>query len=446
MAADPDAPAELVSFLESLSEPHILCSRDYRILAANKAYRERWEGQQCIVGRTCHEVSHRYALPCDQMGESCPLKRSLASGQRERVTHLHHTPHGEHFENIELSPIRNAHGEITHFIEKMEPLPVPRTDEHARGLIGRSPGFMAMMNMVARVAPSDAAVLLQGESGTGKELVASAIHRMSRRAEQPFVAVDCSGLAETLFESELFGHERGAFTGAVTRKTGLIEAASGGTLFLDEVGDIPLSIQVKLLRLLETGTFRRVGSTELRQADIRIVSATHRPLAEMIEAGSFRQDLFYRLNVFPIFLPPLRERQEDIAVLAEALLPRVSNGRKLRLSIDALDWLQTYRFPGNVRELRNLLERACLLCDGDEIDLRHLPSGSSSTPPQAAPTHAPLAEMPSAGRGRRIGDDELARIARDFAGSRKALARHLGISERTLYRRLEALAGRPDPG
>ena len=423
-------PSELVSFLETLPEPHILCDRSYRILAANDAYRRKWEGQQEVVGRTCYEVSHRYSVPCDQAGESCPLQRSLQSGQRERVLHLHHTPHGERLENIELSPIRDAGGETRYYIEKLEPLPVARSDEHARGLVGRSPPFLAMMDLVSRVAPSDAAVLLQGESGTGKELVANAIHRLSRRAERPFVAVDCSGLAETLFESELFGHERGAFTGAVARKTGLVEAAAGGTLFLDELGDIPLTIQVKLLRLLETGTFRRVGSSELRTADIRVISATHRPLEEMVRTGTFRQDLFYRLNVFPIFLPALRERGDDILLLAETLLGRVAPGRSLRLAPAAVDWLQRYDFPGNVRELRNLLERACLLSDGDEIDVRHLPAGAVQQMLRSPP--------PAAARGA-IGDDELAQLARSFSGNRKALARYLGLSERTLYRRLKAL-------
>lgn len=376
--ADSPQLSELVSFLQTLPEPHILCDRNYRIIAANDAYRANWLEQQEVVGRKCYEVSHRYDVPCDQAGEFCPLQRSLRSGQRERVLHLHHTPQGESFENIELSPIRDASGEIVYYIEKLEPLPGARSQAHAQGLIGRSPAFVRMMEMVARVAPSDAAVLLQGESGTGKELVAGAIHRISKRADQPFVAVDCSGLPETLFESELFGHERGAFTGATARKTGLVEAAAGGTLFLDEVGDIPLSIQVKLLRLLETGTYRRVGSPELRKAEVRIVSATHRPLAEMVEAGSFRQDLFYRLNIFPIFLPPLRERGDDVLLLAEALLARVAAGRKLTLSAAAQAWLVGYPYPGNVRELRNLLERACLLCDGDEIQREHLPASENA--------------------------------------------------------------------
>ena len=441
MADTPNPPSELISFLENLDEPHILCDRHYRILAANDAFRSKWVSDQDVVGRTCYDVSHRYTVPCDQAGESCPLQRSLISGQRERVTHVHHTRLGEHFENIELSPIRDGRGEIVFYIEKLEPFAVTRCDEHAYSLIGRSPPFLNMMEMIGRVAPSDAAVLLQGESGTGKELAANAIHQFSRRAERPFVAVDCSGLAETLFESELFGHERGAFTGATARKTGLIEAASGGTLFLDEVGDIPLSIQVKLLRLLETGTFRRVGSPELRQAEIRIISATHRPLAEMIEKGSFRQDLFYRLNVFPILLPALRDRGEDVILLAESLLHRVAGGRTLRLSAAAIDWLRGYAFPGNVRELRNMLERACLLCDGDEIQLNHLSGG------QMPLSLALLSgEKPRKARKPKLDDRELADEIRRFDGSRRALAQHLGMSERTLYRRMSHLTEGPPTG
>ncbi|MGE8357143.1 MAG: sigma 54-interacting transcriptional regulator, partial [Microvirgula sp.] len=207
------------------------------------------------------------------------------------------------------------------FVERMSPLAAGR-DIQGDGLIGRSPAFRHMLERLARVAPSDETVLLQGASGTGKELVAKALHAASRRAEKPFVTVDCTGLPENLIDSELFGHEKGAFTGAVLRQTGLVEAANGGTLFLDEIGDMPLAMQSKLLRLLETGTYRRLGSTEWRRADVRIVSATHHLLARRVEEGRFRADLYYRLSTFPLYLPPLSERREDIPLLAEALLAR----------------------------------------------------------------------------------------------------------------------------
>ena len=438
MAGDRKSLAELASFLETLPEPHILCDRSYRIIAANAAYRANWIDQIKVVGRTCYEVSHRYSVPCDQAGESCPLQRSLHSGQRERVLHLHHTSRGEIFENIELSPIRDDSGQIVYYIEKLEPLAVQRSLAQAQGLIGRSPAFIAMMELVARVAPAEAAVLLQGESGTGKEVVANAIHQLSRRANRPFVAVDCSGLPETLFESELFGHERGAFTGATARKTGLVEAASGGTLFIDELGDIPLSIQVKLLCLLETGTYRRVGSPELHKAEVRIVSATHRPLTEMVANGLFRQDLYYRLNIFPIVLPPLRDRGDDILLIANALLGRVAGDRSLTFSAHAARWLVLYDYPGNVRELRNLLERACLLCDGDEIGIQHLPV--ELTDGLGPNRGAPEAALAAPGHPGKLDLTSLARLERHFNGNRKALAEHLGISERTLYRRLRFLS------
>ena len=363
---------ELMSFLEGLSEPHILFDANYRILAANSAYRQQFSQSQSVVGRTCYEVSHHFSMPCDQAGESCPLAQARASGQRERVMHLHHTAKGEEYIQIELTPIADAAGKQAYYVEKMEPLRVTQERSAGKGLIGRSPVFQEMLALVARVAPSMATVLLLGESGTGKELVAQAVHASSARAHRPLVAVDCASMPENLFESELFGHERGAFTGAATARGGLVEAASGGTLFLDEVGDIPLTIQVKLLRLLESGTYRRVGSTELRHADIRVVSATHRDLGQMVADGTFREDLYYRLSTFPIYLPALRERRDDIPLLSSALLKRMSPQRKLSLSASAQHLLQVQRFPGNVRELRNMLERASLLCDSDVLESSHL--------------------------------------------------------------------------
>lgn len=418
---------ELTSFMDSFPEPHILCNREYRILAANTAYRRSF-GED-VIGRTCFEISHHYDVPCDQAGESCPARQSLLSMQRERVLHLHHTAQGELYVNIELSPIRNAQGEIAYFIEKMEPVTVARGLSDAHGLVGRAPVFQRMLQMVARVAPSEATVLLLGESGSGKELVAAAIHAASRRAAKPIVALDCSGLTETLFESELFGHERGAFTGATSRRIGLVEAANGGTLFLDEVGDIPLAIQVKLLRLLETGSYRRVGSTALQQADIRLISATHRNLEEMVKEGRFRQDLFFRLNTFPVELPPLRERPEDIPMLAESLLSRVAGERNLVITEQAMAMLCQYDYPGNVRELRNIIERASLLCDGTEIQPSHLPAQICKHVPDKINTLS-LPELE-----RQTLENRLAY----HRGSRKMLAEELGISERTLYRRLKQL-------
>ncbi len=423
---------ELLSLLEASSEPWVIFDRQYRVLAANQAYREFTGTGADAIGRCCYEISHHYPVPCDQAGETCPIAHSLASGKRERVLHLHHTPRGEEYVDIELIPLRDASSEITCFAEKM--VAVNLADSLAAGqeMIGRAPAFQKMLALVARVARSDAVVLLEGESGTGKELVANTLHRASLRASRPFIAIDCSGIPETLFESELFGHERGAFTGAVSRKQGLVEAASGGTLFLDEIGEIPPAMQVKLLRLLETGTYRRLGSAEIRRADARIVSATHRSLAAMVEGGQFRADLFYRLNVFPIRVPALRERRSDIPLLVESLLARVAPGRGLTVSAQAMEHLMALPYRGNVREMRNILERASLMCDGDVIETVHLPE--SAPPVHPACAHGPEEWLDDAG---------LAEALRLHRGSRRELAHKLGLSERTLYRRLQALKQTP---
>ena len=212
--------SELLSFLDGLPEPRIVMNADYRIVAANAAYLREFSGGEAIAGRMCYEVSHRFAVPCDQAGESCPLKLSLEAGAPQRVLHLHHTPRGDEHVDVETTPIRDDRGQIAYFVETMRVVRQASSRPAAQGLVGRSPAFVAMLEKVLRVAPSDAAVVLLGETGTGKELVAHAIHEASAREEGPFVAVDCAGMTETLFESELFGYEKGAFTGATHRKQG----------------------------------------------------------------------------------------------------------------------------------------------------------------------------------------------------------------------------------
>lgn len=247
-------------------------------------------------------------------------------------------------------------------------------------IIGRSAVMREVLDLVERVAPTDATVLITGETGTGKELIARAIHNSSRRADQPFVAVNCTALSETLLESELFGHEKGAFTGADRSRQGLFEAAHGGTLFLDEAGEMPLSLQGKLLRVLMDGMVTRVGTTQSRKVDVRVLAATHRDLEARVRGGEFREDLYYRLAVVPIHVPPLRKRMEDIPDIVEHFLQKSAEELKYPprpISQAAIEKLMGYSFPGNVRELRNLLERACILCRGDRIEPVDLPLGST---------------------------------------------------------------------
>ena len=425
----------IIAILNALDSPAILLNRDYRILAANDEYRTLYGFTDQPKQHRCYEVSHGNSVPCDLAGESCPLKDSLQSGEQTEVLHIHHTPRGKEYVNVEMLPLKDPETkEITHFIERIRPSDIASTTTADDGrMVGSSSAFQAMLNLVERVARSDTNVLLSGESGTGKELVAQTVHRLSERQENPFVPVECAGLPDALFESELFGYIKGAFTGATAKKVGLVAAAEGGTLFLDEIGEIPIADQVKLLRLLETRRFREVGSTEWQEANFRLVCATNKNLSEMVEAGSFREDLYYRLNVFEIELPPLRERMEDLPILIETILKRL-NHAELTFDSDALGCLQRYHFPGNIRELRNIVERSALLADDGVIHPAHLPKQCQ----QADQLHPrkPGQEIVSLQEAERRYIEE---VAQRYTGPRKDLAKLLGVGERALYRKLAKL-------
>ncbi|WP_428265055.1 sigma-54-dependent transcriptional regulator [Haliangium sp.] len=328
-------------------------------------------------------------------------------------------------------------------------------------IIGDSPALREVLAKVEQVAPTSSTVLLRGETGTGKELVAHAIHINSTRENQPFVRVNCAALAPGVLESELFGHEKGAFTGAVSQRPGRFELADGGTLFLDECGDLPMEVQIKLLRALQEREFERVGGTETVKVDVRLISATNRDLERMIEDGRFREDLYYRLNVFPIHLPPLRERLDDLrALVAHFIAKFVRTGRAGHsgaapgISEAALAKLRAYSWPGNVRELENIIERAMILAQGREIDAVHLdfgrrgqgatpPVGTPSIPPDpdagAAPSQPLLDGDKSKPLSERLLDSERREIiaAVEQCNSNIAgAARLLGINRSTLYYRL----------
>jgi DNA-binding NtrC family response regulator len=306
------------------------------------------------------------------------------------------------------------------------------------GFIGQHSAVRELLHLLARVAETESTVLIRGESGVGKELVARAVHRRSPRSRQPFVVVDCASLHENLLQSELFGHEKGAYTGAVRLKHGLFEVADRGTIFLDEIGELTPQLQVKLLRVLETGVFRRVGGTADIRVDVRVIAATNRSLEVMMKEGAFREDLYYRLNVFSLQIPPLRERVEDVPTLAEHFIrnSNMTQKRTARVSEAAMEVLLRYPWPGNVRELENVIERALILCDAGVIEPEHLPLGVRLEPSFRATDEdrhlVTLAEVE-----RRY----VKRVLEECRGHRHKAANILGISERNLYRKLKELEG-----
>jgi len=323
---------------------------------------------------------------------------------------------------IEKRQLKQKYRALQHQVHRLEGAPK---------LIGKTPAMQKVNLLIQKVAPTNSTVLILGETGTGKELVARGLHDHSARAENPFVAINCGALPETLIESELFGHRKGAFTGADDHRVGLFEVAHGGTIFLDEIGELPKAMQAKLLRVLESGEIRRVGENKSTTVDVRVVCATHRDLPSMVSEEEFREDLMYRINTFEIHLPPLRERIEDVPDLAWHLLSRFRRGAEAQLAEDAVASLCGHVWPGNVRELANVIEHATILCDSGPIRREHLPQ------------HFDSRQLQGAARNRRgpmtLRELEMEAIVEALErtdGNKPSAAEQLGVSLKTLYNKL----------
>lgn len=431
----------LESLLDTHDQPFVVIDASLTIIAVNRAY-------ELVFATPRHDVVGK---PCcaDVPGTETAHNPSC----RHRKLYHDLEPYAEWLTYLDAEgsaqmlrvrgyPLVDADGTLL-LGEAIIPAAVPGRSQDSPKMAGRSAAFMNLIQRLDQAAAADVPVLLQGETGTGKELAAEYVHTHSQRKDKEFVVVDCTVLGEDLFESELFGHEKGAFTGAAGPKKGLFQLADGGTLFLDEIGELPLSQQPKLLRALETGTFRRVGGTQTLRANVRVISATHRDIDQLVQTGDFRQDLFYRLSVFPVKLPPLRERSEDIPLIAQFFLGQMkaSTGKTIHLTPRALDRLSRHPFPGNIRELRNVLQLAVALCqqgliDAGDIHLRAIESSVTETPsPKGESTG--LTEEGELSPIENVEAGYIVYLLKKHAGNRQKVAFEMGISERTLYRKLK---------
>lgn len=469
---------ELQSLVDSHENPFIVIGKDYRVIAINAAYSRSFDVIRAdVLGQPCHQVLHQRDRPCKELGEVCPYVQSLITQQPCSCLHTHFDGEGcARWVRINTYPIKTAGGHI-YVGETLREIAAPDGSRATDDLspAGHSLAFLQTMEQLEQAAKSNAPVLLTGETGTGKELAADFIHRHSRRRNHPYVAVDCTAITDSLFESELFGHERGAFTGSVEAKRGLLEVADQGTVFLDEIGEASQKMQAKLLRVLETGEFRRVGSNRIISANLRFICATNRRLWKSVQAKEFREDLYYRIACFHVRIPNLRDRLEDIPALAAALLREIGSrdNRSYRIDDRALEVLLSYHYPGNIRELRNILQvaigeiscqvdgvitrdaisRALHSCDGfrdqetfpstlapdlqqhsEELALgplfldRSTRSRAQGEDRKRKPVYAPSLE--------RIEAHHIAQLLSAHHGNRRRVATALGISERTLYRKL----------
>ncbi len=432
---------EVQPLIDAQDHPFVLIDENYNIVAANRAYRQAYGvSGDSIVGCKCHQVSHRSEVPCHMNGEDCPHKQVFATGQPHQVLHIHYDPQAqpEHV-RIKGSPIFSTDGRI-YLGEAIFALAHSEDlDCEQQRMIGQSKAFQECIEHITRAAEMDVPVLVTGESGVGKDLAAEYIHRRSPRNDRSFTMVDCSAISEAVFESELFGHERGAFTGCIGRRYGLFEQAAGGTLFFNEIADLPQSLQGRLLNAMETGKFRRVGGRELLSADVRILSATSRNLRQLVASNRFRADLYYRVAGIICEIPALRVRTDDIPALAKALLQRMGSSSEpsYHLADDAAEALMDYDYPGNVRELRNILQRAAALSTNGIITAAeiHIDRQPGIRKPEAGLSfHDADGQEPSM---RRLESQYIAELLAEHQGKRGRVAQILGISERTLYRKLK---------
>ena len=448
---------ELESVVNSHEKPFVIIDKNYRIIAVNSAY-EKIYGylDGAAVGKKCYKVSHGSDHPCSLDGEACPHDKVFRDNEPTICAHFHSDISG-HMHQVKVSayPLRGSDGELYmgECFEEVAHTDSPCSDDSR--MVGDTPAFLACLKQLEIASSSEAPVLLQGETGTGKELAAEFIHKHSSRADMPFQIVDSTVLTETLFESEMFGHVNGAFTGSTGQKQGLFELAEGGTVFLDEVGDLPLSQQAKLLRVLESGQYRRVGGKKTRKADVRIICATNRHLWESVQDGSFREDLYYRIACLNIRLPALRERIDDVPALARNLIEGINRTMRCsyHLNPDAYDELKSYQYPGNVRELRNILFIAATHSRDREINAVMIRNVVSNLPQfnhvdvglgknNVASSAAHVENHPSTKTPTSLKDveaDHIRQLLERFKGNRKQVADKLGISERTIYRKLKKL-------
>jgi len=444
-AKEPEASTR--SILESISDGVFTVDESWRIAYFNRAA-ERITGvsKQEAVGRPCYDVFSSSMCESD-----CALEQTLSTGEPiiNKSCFIIDSEGNRLPISVSTAVLRDANGEITGGAETFRDLSEVeqlrrelRGEQHLGDMVSRSPSMRRIFDVLPTIARSESSVLIQGETGTGKELLAKAIHSLSHRSKGPFVAVNCGALPAELLESELFGYVRGAFTGADRDKPGRFAAARGGTLFLDEIGEIPSSLQIKLLRVLQEKAFEPLGSNKSVSADVRIVTASNRDLEQLARENRFRSDLFYRINVIRLDLPPLRERKEDIPLLVDRFIQRfnqLQNKNIPGIRSEALSLLGAHDWPGNIRELENVIERAIVLCpDGESIATAHLPEEFHP----AGISH-PEGERDIRFSRRQSEAQAIMQALEETGGNRREAARKLGIHKSTLYRKIRAMGLEP---